>query len=220
MASAAFVAASNLGQALGPFLSLPLAYLPELTIAGLPINSVTAIGWIMAASWLTFFLATLLFFKDPPCRATPVGLARESMLLPGAKPRGGSLSQPLLPHAHGEAAAEGEEEEAAVENGQGGKPATRPAGHSRRTTARGWRSTVAATAACTAALFVQKAVQQARALLRRPCCVPPSPAGFIPSPPGPGSRLLRLHTTHCWALCWAWPASYRSATSFCFSHLA
>ena len=57
---AAFVGASNLGMALGPLLSLPLAYLPDgRQVAGLPVNSITAVGWIMAAAWLAFLLATI-----------------------------------------------------------------------------------------------------------------------------------------------------------------
>ena len=35
----------------------------------------------MAAAWLLFFVATLLWFPEPPARL-PIGLARDSMLLP------------------------------------------------------------------------------------------------------------------------------------------
>jgi hypothetical protein len=66
---AAFVGASNLGMALGPLLSLPLAYLPDgRQVAGLPVNSITAVGWIMAAAWLAFLLATIAWFPEPPKR--------------------------------------------------------------------------------------------------------------------------------------------------------
>lgn len=60
---------SNLGQALGPFLSLPLATLPEgLTLLGLTFNAVTAVGWAMAAAWLAFMVLTAFSFQDPPRR--------------------------------------------------------------------------------------------------------------------------------------------------------
>ena len=63
------MAASNLGQALGPFLSLPLAALPPgLSLWGMSFNSITAIGWLMAACWAAFFLVTLFGFADPPRR--------------------------------------------------------------------------------------------------------------------------------------------------------
>jgi hypothetical protein len=66
---AAFVGASNLGMALGPLLSLPLAYLPEEgQVAGLPVNSITTVGWIMAAAWLAFLMATVAWFPEPPKR--------------------------------------------------------------------------------------------------------------------------------------------------------
>lgn len=113
----AFVGSSNLGMALGPLLSLPLASLPDRHLAGLPVNPVTAIGWVMAACWTAFFVATAFWFPEPP-RRLPIGLARDSMLLPpdgsaaengvdstassGSQPsgrgggRGVELRQPLL----------------------------------------------------------------------------------------------------------------------------
>jgi hypothetical protein len=68
---AAFVGCSNLGQALGPFLSLPLAALPaHMTVLwGLSFNPITAVGWVMAACWLLFILLTLGGFSDPPKRS-------------------------------------------------------------------------------------------------------------------------------------------------------
>lgn len=66
VASAAFVGCSNLGQALGPFLSLPLSLLPYMQVAGLPLNPVTAVGWVMAGLWAAFFVATALAFEEPP----------------------------------------------------------------------------------------------------------------------------------------------------------
>lgn len=53
-------------MALGPLLSLPLAYLPERQVAGLTLNSVTAVGWVMALAWLAFICATLMWFQEPP----------------------------------------------------------------------------------------------------------------------------------------------------------
>lgn len=50
-------------------------------MAGLPVNAITSIGWAMAAAWLAFLLATAMWFPEPPARL-PIGLARESMLLP------------------------------------------------------------------------------------------------------------------------------------------
>lgn len=50
-------------------------------MVGLPVNSITSIGWAMAAAWLLFILATALWFPEPPARL-PIGLARDSMLLP------------------------------------------------------------------------------------------------------------------------------------------
>lgn len=44
-------------------------------------NHITSIGWVMAAAWLLFFAATVLWFPEPPARL-PIGLARDSMLLP------------------------------------------------------------------------------------------------------------------------------------------
>jgi hypothetical protein len=55
-------------MALGPLLSLPLAYLPERRVAGLALNPVTAVGWVMALAWLAFFLATLVWFQEPSKR--------------------------------------------------------------------------------------------------------------------------------------------------------
>lgn len=72
LATAAFVGASNLGMALGPLLSLPLAYLPDRQVAGLSVNSITAVGWIMAFLWVLFFAATLIWFPDPPKRCRTV----------------------------------------------------------------------------------------------------------------------------------------------------
>jgi hypothetical protein len=67
MASAAFVACSNLGQALGPLLSVPLALLPgNLIIAGVPVNPVTTVGISMAILWLIFFFAAAIYFVEPP----------------------------------------------------------------------------------------------------------------------------------------------------------
>jgi hypothetical protein len=65
VASAAFVGCSNLGQALGPFLSLPLARLSYRYLLGLPVNPITTIGLIMALLWLIFFFATAVFFEEP-----------------------------------------------------------------------------------------------------------------------------------------------------------
>lgn len=63
---AAFVGASNLGMALGPLLSLPLAFLPEAQLAGIPVNPITAVGLVMALLWLAFLAAAAIWFKDPP----------------------------------------------------------------------------------------------------------------------------------------------------------
>lgn len=65
---AAFVGASNLGMALGPLLSLPLAYLPEAELAGIPVNPITAVGFVMALLWLAFLAAAAVWFTDPPAR--------------------------------------------------------------------------------------------------------------------------------------------------------
>lgn len=51
-------------------------------MAGLPVNAITSIGWAMAAAWLAFLGATIWWFPEPPPARLPIGLARESMLLP------------------------------------------------------------------------------------------------------------------------------------------
>eukprot|EP00887_Chlorella_sp_A99_P002368 scaffold10.g2368.t1 len=184
-ASAAFVAASNLGQSLGPFLSLPLALLPrDVTLAGLQLNRITAIGYVMAIFWLAFLAATAALFRDPP-PATPIGLARAHSRTGGA-PAAGTLAAPLLLHAAKEAAEDAAEEAAAhlrspagplwdadaAErgvggaaggglNGRGGGARGGGGGGASGAGSGGWRATIPATAACTAALFLQKAVQQA-----------------------------------------------------------
>ncbi|GAB4814007.1 hypothetical protein N2152v2_001053 [Parachlorella kessleri] len=190
MASAAFVGCSNMGQALGPFLSLPLAALPEgLTVlGGIAFNPITAVGWIMAAAWLLFFLLTLFGFEDPPRRRAP----RDSPS--DAVSSGDSLQQPLLNAPDGDslltaetgqvpmhqastagvggdaagshADCAGQQQQQKQQQLRGEEIDTKPLGRESRESSGGagashaWRATIPATAACTACLFVQKAVQQ------------------------------------------------------------
>ncbi|CAD7694892.1 unnamed protein product [Ostreobium quekettii] len=68
-ASAAFVGASCLGMATGPFLSLPLSFIPHLKFLGLTIDNVTVAGWLMAAVWGLFLLIAVPFFSEPKAKA-------------------------------------------------------------------------------------------------------------------------------------------------------
>ncbi|KAI3431392.1 hypothetical protein D9Q98_004446 [Chlorella vulgaris] len=177
-ASAAFVGASNLGMALGPLLSLPLAYLPDRQVAGLSVNSITAVGWIMAFLWVLFFAATLIWFPDPPKRL-PIGLAPQddSMSLPAhnaSSSKSSQLKQPLLTAAAlsrspneaetGELAAHADGDGLASDGAL--LPHVLAAKQQQQQQARGaataavWQATVPATLACTLALFIQKMVQQ------------------------------------------------------------
>ena len=159
---AAFVGSSNLGMALGPFLSLPLAYLPPSRLAGLPLNSITAVrsvlhrtatatvwgtlsdgarglrihlGFIMALAWLLFAVSTLLWFPDPP-PSLPIGLVSSAS---------SASRHPLLPSEEG-----GEEE--ARPGAAGGQRSD--VGRWRRGRA-GWRASLPGTATCTVCLLLQ-----------------------------------------------------------------
>lgn len=162
VASAAFVGCSNLGQALGPFLSLPLARLSYRYIFGLPVNPITTIGWIMALFWLLFFFATVLYFEEPLLSAGACSSVADMS----------PITAPLLP-------GNGEEngEENGGENAQGNREP--PLSRSRidmvtenshrktklvdveRLTAAPWWPTLPGTAVCVSCLFLQKAMQQA-----------------------------------------------------------
>ena len=52
-------------MALGPLLSLPLSYFPDLKIAGLTVNYITAGGWIMNFAWLLFVLLAWFLLDEP-----------------------------------------------------------------------------------------------------------------------------------------------------------
>lgn len=62
---AAFVAASSLGMAAGPFLAIPLKYMNPCKLLGFTINNVTMAGWFMAVIWVLFLVTALLFFYEP-----------------------------------------------------------------------------------------------------------------------------------------------------------
>ena len=154
-------------MALGPLLSLPLAALPESgAVAGLPFNHVTAVGWVMAACWAAFFLATALCFPEPPKRL-PIGLARDSMLLPAGEHAAADDSKQRLLSA---------DEEAAAAAGQLAPAGSSLLPHAERAASAAWRATLLATAACTAALLVQKMVRGLGAagqrFVRGPACLP------------------------------------------------
>lgn len=67
-ASAAFVASSTIGMALGPILAAPLSGV-RTTIgfgnAVLHLNEITLGGWVMALVWFLYAATTLFFFREP-----------------------------------------------------------------------------------------------------------------------------------------------------------
>ena len=65
-ASAAFVAASAGGAAMGPLLAVPLQNIQDFKIAGFSINSITGGGYLMAGAWLVFTTFLQAVFVDPP----------------------------------------------------------------------------------------------------------------------------------------------------------
>jgi hypothetical protein len=66
-ASAAFVAASAAGAAVGPLLAFPLSMIKGTLLFGrFSWNPVTSGGWIMASCWLVFSAYVYLNFVDPP----------------------------------------------------------------------------------------------------------------------------------------------------------
>lgn len=155
MASAAFVAASNLGLALGPFLALPLSHVPHTHLGGLPINPVTSVGVVMALLWLLFLAGTAAWFQDPPQESLPIG---RSQSLP-------NLEEPLL--AAEEAGGSSSVGVGGGAEAEGGEPTSGTSGASgqlkQRSSARdpGWKATVRGTLACVLCIFLQKAAQQA-----------------------------------------------------------
>ncbi|GMH35396.1 hypothetical protein BSKO_03264 [Bryopsis sp. KO-2023] len=76
LASAAFVGASSLGMALGPFLAIPVDAVKETTVLGLTINNVTTAGWVMCLAWVVFLIVTIVFFAEPPRK--DFGLSKKS----------------------------------------------------------------------------------------------------------------------------------------------
>ena len=109
-ASAAFVAASAGGAALGPLLAFPLSMIRETLLFGrFSWNPVTSGGWIMAACWLVFAVYVFFKFVDPPIPEdnsedededeVEVGMARSQGGHAGAKVAvhsDGGLKEPLL----------------------------------------------------------------------------------------------------------------------------
>jgi len=66
-ASAAFVAASAGGSAVGPLLAVPLSMVkPSKVLGRFSLNSITAGGWLMVLCWFVFALYILFRFQDPP----------------------------------------------------------------------------------------------------------------------------------------------------------
>lgn len=141
-------------------------------VAGLLLNPVTAVGWVMAACWLLFIAATAAWFPEPQ-RHLPIGLARHSSL-----PRGGlagaggrrsakiGMHQPLLSEVASGAAWDAEAQPpasaeqlsmAAEPAGAGGPPLPRE--WQQQEFAAAWRATLPGTIACTVALLVQKMVR-------------------------------------------------------------
>ncbi|XP_024391930.1 SPX domain-containing membrane protein At4g22990 isoform X3 [Physcomitrium patens] len=68
-ASAAFISASALGMAVGPALAGLLSRINFKIYGTLPVNFVTAPGWLLFLSWSLYLIIVLFFFKEPD-RAT------------------------------------------------------------------------------------------------------------------------------------------------------
>mmetsp|Transcript_7795 Transcript_7795/g.48330 ORF Transcript_7795/g.48330 Transcript_7795/m.48330 type:complete len:752 (+) Transcript_7795:5453-7708(+) len=67
-ASAAFVASSTIGMALGPILAAPLSGVRTTIGIGnavLHLNEITLGGWVMALVWFLYAATTLFFFQEP-----------------------------------------------------------------------------------------------------------------------------------------------------------
>lgn len=70
-ASAAFVASSTVGMALGPILAAPLSGIHTSVNIGkaiLHLNEITLGGWVMALLWFLYAITTLFFFREPTKR--------------------------------------------------------------------------------------------------------------------------------------------------------
>ena len=103
--SAAFVAASAGGAAVGPLLAAPLASIvPTKTSGGLTWNAITAGGWIMVGMWAAYTVAVMCIFVDPPLNfgSDYSGSPKVSACVPTSVPRAHcvrltlpSLSPPL-----------------------------------------------------------------------------------------------------------------------------
>lgn len=93
-ASAAFVAFTALGMAVGPGVAACISALPEGEVAGLPLNNMTTPGYAMLLLWLPYFLVVACAFVEPPMHARQGALARARV-----KGNGPEASQPLLPRA-------------------------------------------------------------------------------------------------------------------------
>ena len=65
-ASAAFVAASAGGAALGPLLAVPLSMIKPTKVLSLDVNAITAGGWLLTLAWFLYTAYIYLRFQDPP----------------------------------------------------------------------------------------------------------------------------------------------------------
>jgi len=103
-ASAAFVASTALGMAVGPGIAAAIASLPPFQLLGLPANGLTLPGYGMVLLWMPFFAAVLFFFNEPPLAAH--GFAQPLSTSKSAKAKrrqavgqAAGASAPLLPVA-------------------------------------------------------------------------------------------------------------------------
>ena len=171
MASAAFVGASNFGQALGPLLSVPTALLPDdFVLLGVPVNAVTAVGYSMALLWLLFFIFGILYFEEPS-KATPIGLRpaesktiqTHALMQQGINGESSSLREPLMPQNGAEEESSSSLQHQPSASGSNYSSDEVQGFHKASERARRdeWIPTVVPTLATISCLFVQKLIQQA-----------------------------------------------------------